>query len=227
MPALDRDNADVITGSEHILKAHADKRSLTATAIVDLIKNVLKNPEFNADDVDTDMLQRLQDAIESGDLQVIIMHKDGDGPHVLEFFARPVEKVLRELIGDLHLAGRQHFAFHEYKDALSYTTSNPIFYDMNFDIEREKSHRYRIQYQRTISKMKLRVSSERRNFDIDRPFRDLRYRWYVTFDIEKCDLRYRTPSMLIYDIECKKHRYGMCIRYRSLRYRMLRSMSNV
>jgi hypothetical protein len=55
LPALDRDAADVITGSEHILKAYADKHSLTATAIVDLIKNVLKNPEFNADDVDTDM----------------------------------------------------------------------------------------------------------------------------------------------------------------------------
>ena len=116
LPALDRDAADVITGSEHILKAYADKHALTATAIVDLIKNVLKNPEFNADDVDTNMLQRLQAAIDSGDLQVINMHKDGDGPQVLELFARPVEKVLRELIGDLRLAGHQHFAFHEYKD---------------------------------------------------------------------------------------------------------------
>ncbi len=62
MPALDRDAADVITGCEHILKAYADKHALTATAIVDLIKDVLKNPEFNADDVDTDLLQRLQAA---------------------------------------------------------------------------------------------------------------------------------------------------------------------
>jgi hypothetical protein len=80
LPALDRDAADVITGSEHILKAYADKHSLTATAILDLIKDVLKNPEFNADDVDTNMLQRLQAAIDSGDLQVFNMHKDGDGP---------------------------------------------------------------------------------------------------------------------------------------------------
>ncbi len=71
MPALDKDAANVITGSEHILKAYADKHSLTATAIVDLIKNVLKNPEFNADGDDTDMLQRLQAAIDSGDLQVV------------------------------------------------------------------------------------------------------------------------------------------------------------
>ena len=38
LPALDRNPADVISGSEHILKAYADKHSLTATAIVDLIK---------------------------------------------------------------------------------------------------------------------------------------------------------------------------------------------
>jgi hypothetical protein len=78
---VDRDAADVITGSEHILKAYADKHTLTATASGSH-KNVLKNPEFNADDVDTDMLQRLQAAIDSGDLQ--------DGPQVLELFARPV-----------------------------------------------------------------------------------------------------------------------------------------
>jgi hypothetical protein len=33
LPALDRDTAAVITGSEHILKAYANKHSLTATAI--------------------------------------------------------------------------------------------------------------------------------------------------------------------------------------------------
>jgi hypothetical protein len=62
------------------------------------------------------MLQRLQAAIDSGDLKVINMHKDGDEPQVLELFTRPAEKVLRELIGYLRLAGHQPFAFHEYKD---------------------------------------------------------------------------------------------------------------
>jgi hypothetical protein len=113
LPALDRDAADVITGSDNILKAYADKHSLTATAIMNLIKDVLKDPEFNANNVDTDMLQRLQAAIDSGDLQVINMHKDGDRPQILELFARPVGKVLRELIGDLRLAGHQHFAVHK------------------------------------------------------------------------------------------------------------------
>ncbi len=47
------------------------------------------------------MLQRLQAAIDSCDLQVINMHKDGDGAQFFEDFTRPVEKVLCELIGDL------------------------------------------------------------------------------------------------------------------------------
>jgi hypothetical protein len=34
----------------------------------------------------------------------------------LELSTRPAEKVLRELIGDLRLAGHQHFAFQEYND---------------------------------------------------------------------------------------------------------------
>ena len=72
---------------------------------MDLIqKSVIKNPEFDADEVDTDMLQRLQAAIDSSDLQVIMinMHKDGDGPQISELFTRPAEKVLRELIGDFN-----------------------------------------------------------------------------------------------------------------------------
>ncbi len=72
----------LIIGSEHFVKAYANNHSLTATAIVDLIKNVLKNPEFDADEVDTDMLQRLQAAIDRGDLQVLDMHKQGDGPQI-------------------------------------------------------------------------------------------------------------------------------------------------
>jgi hypothetical protein len=68
LPALDRYTADVITESEHTVKAYADKDSLTLAvrAIVDLIKL----SEFNADEVDTDMLKRHQAAIDRGDLQV-------------------------------------------------------------------------------------------------------------------------------------------------------------
>ena len=64
---------EVITGSEFIVKANAERNFLTATAINDLIKNVLKNPQFNLKEVDTDMLQRLSRSIDSdsGDLNII------------------------------------------------------------------------------------------------------------------------------------------------------------
>ena len=74
MPALDSDMAEVITGSEFIVKAYAERNFLTATAINDLIKNVLKNPQFNLKEVDTDMpLQCLSRSIDSdsGDLNII------------------------------------------------------------------------------------------------------------------------------------------------------------
>ncbi len=44
------------------------------------------------------------------------MLKEGDGAQIPEWFKRPNEKVMRELIGDMRLEGKQLFAFHEYKD---------------------------------------------------------------------------------------------------------------
>ncbi len=61
-------------------------------------------------------MRRLQASIDSGDVQIINMHAEGDGEQVLEMFKRPVEKVLRELMADMCLAGCQHFAFQGYKD---------------------------------------------------------------------------------------------------------------
>ena len=97
VPPLDKEAAEVITGSEAILKEFASKQGLTAAAINSLIKDVLKNPAFNADEVDTDMLQRLQASIDSGDLQIINMHAEGDGEQVLELFKRPVERYCASL----------------------------------------------------------------------------------------------------------------------------------
>ena len=81
--------AEIITGSEFIVKAYAKRNSLTATAINDLIKNVLKNPQFNLEEVDTDMLQRLSRSIDSdsGDLNIISMWKEGDGDQNPELFS--------------------------------------------------------------------------------------------------------------------------------------------
>jgi hypothetical protein len=44
------------------------------------------------------------------------MQKEGDRAQNTELFKRQIEKVLRELIGDMLLAGKQHFAFREYKE---------------------------------------------------------------------------------------------------------------
>ena len=71
VPPLDKEASGIITVSEEIIKAYASKHSLNARAINDLIKDVLKNPAFNADEVDTNMLKRLQASIDSGDIQII------------------------------------------------------------------------------------------------------------------------------------------------------------
>jgi hypothetical protein len=120
---LEKVAAGIISSSEAILKAYATKHSLNARAINYLNKDVLKNPAFNGNAVYTDMLQRLQASIDSSDIQIINMNVEGDGEQVLELFRRPAEKVLRELMADMRLAGcqllssdSQHFAFHEYKD---------------------------------------------------------------------------------------------------------------
>jgi hypothetical protein len=70
---MDSDMAEVITGNEFIVKESADCHSLTATAKNDLIKNVLKNQQFNVGEVDsdTDMLQHLFVSIDGCFLQII------------------------------------------------------------------------------------------------------------------------------------------------------------
>jgi hypothetical protein len=117
VPPLEPQEASgLITASEQIIKEYASKVGLNAQQIKALIEDVLHNPAFNADDVDTDMLKRFSAAIDSGDLEIISMHQEGDGAQKLELFKRPAEKVLRELISDIRLAGCQHFGFKEYLD---------------------------------------------------------------------------------------------------------------
>ena len=89
IPPLAPEAAGIITGSEQILKDYASASSLTARDIKRLIEDVLHNPDFNADDVDTDMLERLANSIDSGDLEIINMHLEGDGAQKLELFSAP------------------------------------------------------------------------------------------------------------------------------------------
>ncbi len=71
MPPLDPQEASgIINGSEQILKECAKKASLTDKDIKALIEDVLHNPNFNAEEVDTDMLQWFANSIDSGDLDI-------------------------------------------------------------------------------------------------------------------------------------------------------------
>ena len=93
------------------------EKKVDAMFIKDLIQKVLHHPDFDPDDVDHDMHERLMAVIEEGDLEVIDLKKDGDGEQDVRLFKRPAGKVLRELLADPRLAGCQHFALKEYKDA--------------------------------------------------------------------------------------------------------------
>jgi hypothetical protein len=106
---------------------------------------------------------------------------------------------------------------------------------------------YRIRYRTRYVMTRPSISNIRKTFDVVYDI-NMRYRTFyvryrrdetsvsttlfMTFDIEKvCDLRYRimitSISISTYDIEGTKRRYRMSIRYLSLRYRMLRSISNL
>ena len=63
------------------------------------------------------MHERLQQAIDIGDIDVTDFWQEGDGEQDVKFFCRKVEKVLRELLSDERLAGCQHFGFKEYKNS--------------------------------------------------------------------------------------------------------------
>ena len=124
IPELSPDAAGMFTRSEQFLQDYARKRTMNATELKALIQEVLYHPEFNADDVDSDMHARLMKAVADGDVEIHDLWKEGDGDQEVKLFTRDVEKVLRELLGDIRLAGNQHFEFKEYKDS----KENRIFF---------------------------------------------------------------------------------------------------
>jgi hypothetical protein len=108
------DAANVFSQSEHILQEHVHRHNVNATELKDLIqKTVIHHPDFNADEVDHDMHQRLMQAVEDGDIEVIDMWEEGDGLQDVTFVKRKVAKVLMALLSesDERMAGHQHFGF--------------------------------------------------------------------------------------------------------------------
>jgi hypothetical protein len=92
---------------------------MPAQKLKELIQKVLHHPDFDPQDVDHDLHERIMRAISEGAIEVHDMWVDGDGSQDVCFFRRPVLKVLRELMGDARLAGHQYFAFKEYKDPVT------------------------------------------------------------------------------------------------------------
>jgi hypothetical protein len=64
LPPLDVEAGHVFSLSEHILQEHVLKHCKNANELKDLIQRVLHHPDFNADEVDHDMHERLMRAVE-------------------------------------------------------------------------------------------------------------------------------------------------------------------
>ncbi len=63
------------------------------------------------------MHESLMRAVEEGDIEVIDMWEEGDGPQDNTFVKRKVSKVLMELLSDERMAGHQHFGLKFSTDA--------------------------------------------------------------------------------------------------------------
>ena len=111
MPALDEDASNVFSQSEKILLDHATKRFMNASELKALIQEVLHHPDFDLDSVDHNLHERLMKAVEEGDIEIIDMWEEGDGDQDVTFVKRKLEKIMRELMADVRMAGHQHFGF--------------------------------------------------------------------------------------------------------------------
>jgi hypothetical protein len=63
------DNASVFSASECLVQEHVKKNKTGAAELKDFIQRVLHHPDFNPDDVDHDMHERLMDCIAVGDVE--------------------------------------------------------------------------------------------------------------------------------------------------------------
>jgi hypothetical protein len=117
LPPLNSDDASLFSTSELIIQDHVKKYNTKTVELKDLIQEVLHHPDFDVREVDTNMHKRLMRCLEAGDIEVIDLWAEGYGNQPVQLYKQPGMKVLRELLADERLAGRQHFAFKEYKNA--------------------------------------------------------------------------------------------------------------
>ena len=79
LPASEPDDSRAFTKSERILLDFHRLKRMNARDLKDLIQDVLKHPEFNADEVDHSMHERLMWAVEDGQMDILDMSQEGNG----------------------------------------------------------------------------------------------------------------------------------------------------
>jgi hypothetical protein len=134
---LNADYASMFNASEHIIQDHVRKYKTKAAELKDIIQEVLYHPGFDVCQVDMNMHERLMPVrcLEAGDIDVIDLWEEGNGIQPVQLYKRPDMKVLWELLADERLAGLQHFAFKEYKNArgdciLAYDTNGSLSFQL-------------------------------------------------------------------------------------------------
>ena len=94
-----------------MLQDHCKLYATSKAELKDLIQKVLHHPDFDPDQVDHDMHERLMRAIEEEDILIWDKWEEGDGRNDCSFYQRPLKKVLEELLSDRLLEGHQHSGF--------------------------------------------------------------------------------------------------------------------
>ena len=102
--STEEDHFLVFTRCNRILQDFQMLKHRSARDLKDLIQDILKNPEFSIDEVDSNMHERLLRSIRDRKIEVLDMSQEGDGEHDVRFFKRKVDTVLRELLFDERLA---------------------------------------------------------------------------------------------------------------------------
>ena len=73
---------------------------------------MLRNPEFDAKDVDPDLHKRMNKAVEDGRIKSFNMREgSADGDQDLNLWLRELEDVVREIMEDPIFKGNQNFKF--------------------------------------------------------------------------------------------------------------------
>ena len=85
---LNQEAGRLFTSSERLLQNYARARALTVSDVKSLIEDVLRNPEVDPKEVDTNMMERLNRAIDDRDFEIIDVWKESDGRQEVNFYKR-------------------------------------------------------------------------------------------------------------------------------------------